>query len=184
MQLGDLHARLAAQRGVEVGQRLVEQEDLGLAHDRTPDRDALALAARHLARQPLQVRPQVQDLGGAVDLLLDHRRIGLGQAQREAHVLGDGHVRVQRVALEHHRQVALRGRQARDVAAVEDDAAGGQRLEPGDQAQQRGLAAARRADEHGELAAGDGQVDALDRLHVAELLLDALELEECHFLVP
>ncbi len=184
MQLGDLHARLAAQRGVEVGQRLVEQEDLGLAHDRAADGHALALAARHLARQALQVWPEVEDLGRAVDLLLDHRGVGLGEPQREAHVLGHGHVRVQRVALEHHRQVALRRRQPRDVAAVEVDAAGAERLEPGDQPQQRRLAAAGRPDEHGELAARDRQVDALDRLHVAELLLDALELEECHLSFP
>ena len=38
-----------AQRGVEVGQRLVEQEGLGLAHDGAADGDALALAARELA---------------------------------------------------------------------------------------------------------------------------------------
>jgi hypothetical protein len=141
---------------------------------------ARALAARELARQAVQVRAEVEDLGRAVDLLLDHRGVGLGQAQREAHVVGHAHVRVQRVALEHHRQVALGRGQARDVAAVEMDAAGGERLEARDQPQQRRLAAARRADEHGELAARDRQVDALDRLDVAELLLDALELEKGH----
>jgi hypothetical protein len=109
------------------------------------------------------------------------RAASIREPQREAHVFGDGHVRVERVALEHHRQVALRGRQPRDVAAVEVDAAGAERLEPGDQAQQRRLAAAGRPDEHGELAARDRQVDALDRLDLAELLLDALELEECHW---
>ncbi len=45
VQAGDLHAHLHAQRGIEVGQRLVEQEQLGLARDRAPDRHALALAA-------------------------------------------------------------------------------------------------------------------------------------------
>ncbi len=45
----DLHPHLHAQLGVEVGQRLVEQEDLRLAHDRAADGDALALAA---ARAP------------------------------------------------------------------------------------------------------------------------------------
>jgi hypothetical protein len=35
-------------------------------------------------------------------------------------------------------------------------------------AQERRLAAARRADDRGDLAAGDGQVDALDHLVIAE----------------
>ena len=39
-----------------------------------------------------------------------------------------------------------------DVGAVDQHAAGGRVLQPGDDAQQRGLAAARRADEDDELA--------------------------------
>jgi hypothetical protein len=50
VQLLDLGAHLHAQLGVEVGQRLVEQEDLGVAHDGAAHRHALALAARELAR--------------------------------------------------------------------------------------------------------------------------------------
>ena len=46
VQLGDLQPHRAAQRRVEVGERLVEQEGLGLAYDGAADRDALALAAR------------------------------------------------------------------------------------------------------------------------------------------
>jgi hypothetical protein len=42
----DLDPHLDAQLGVEVRERLVEQEHLRLAHDGAPDGDALALAAR------------------------------------------------------------------------------------------------------------------------------------------
>ena len=49
LQLGDLEPHLHAQRRVEVGQRLVEQEGLRLAHDGAADGDALALAAGELA---------------------------------------------------------------------------------------------------------------------------------------
>jgi hypothetical protein len=46
VQLGELVAHLHAQRGVQVGQRFVEQEDQRLADDGAADRHALALPAR------------------------------------------------------------------------------------------------------------------------------------------
>jgi hypothetical protein len=49
MQFADLQPHRAAQGGVEVGQRLVEQEGRGFAHDGAADGDALALAAGELA---------------------------------------------------------------------------------------------------------------------------------------
>ncbi len=45
VQALDLAAHLAAQLRIEVGQRFVEQEHLGLAHDGAADGDALARAA-------------------------------------------------------------------------------------------------------------------------------------------
>ena len=74
MQVADLEPHLHAQRGVEIGERLVEQERLGLAHDRAADRDALALAARELARLAVEIVGQVQRGGGLLDLLIDHVR--------------------------------------------------------------------------------------------------------------
>ena len=50
MQFLDLGAHGHPQLGVEVGQRLVEQEYLRIAHDRAAHGDALALAAGELAR--------------------------------------------------------------------------------------------------------------------------------------
>jgi hypothetical protein len=67
MQALDLDAHLRAQLGVEVGERLVEQEDQRVAHQAAAERHALLLAARELARPALQQLVQAQDLGGAVD---------------------------------------------------------------------------------------------------------------------
>ena len=50
VEAGDLGARLDAELGVEVGERLVHQEHGRLAHDRATERDALALAAGQLLR--------------------------------------------------------------------------------------------------------------------------------------
>ena len=67
MQFGDFQPHADAQRGIEVRQRLVEQEGGGFAHDGAADGDALALAARQLARAAVEVVGQVQHLGGGLD---------------------------------------------------------------------------------------------------------------------
>ena len=66
MQFLDLGAHLHPQLGVEVRQRLVEQEHLRIAHDRAAHGDALALAARELARIAFQQCGQPEDFGGAL----------------------------------------------------------------------------------------------------------------------
>ena len=48
LQRLDLGAQLHAHLGVEIGQRLVEQQEIGLDGERPAERDALALAARKL----------------------------------------------------------------------------------------------------------------------------------------
>jgi hypothetical protein len=46
MKAHQLDPHLGAERRVEIGERLIEQENLGFAHDSAADSDALALAAR------------------------------------------------------------------------------------------------------------------------------------------
>jgi len=50
----ELDAHLHAQLGVEVGERLVEEEDWRVPHDGPAHGDALALAAGELARLALE----------------------------------------------------------------------------------------------------------------------------------
>ena len=52
-----------AELGVEIGERLVEQEDVDVADQRPPDRDALALAAGELRRAALEQRLDLQQVG-------------------------------------------------------------------------------------------------------------------------
>ena len=56
-----------AQFGVEVRQRLVEQEHVRIADDGAADRDALALAAGQLARIAVEQRVELQRRRGLVD---------------------------------------------------------------------------------------------------------------------
>ena len=152
LQLLDLAARLHAQLGVEVGERLVHQEHLRVAHERAAERDALLLAAGELARLAVQQRLELDRRRRAahprVDLVL--RR--LAPPQREREVVVDRHLRVQRVVLEDHRDVALARGDAVDHALADADLALGDRLEPGEHPQRGRLAGARRPDQHEELA--------------------------------
>ena len=64
VQAADLEAHLLAQVGVEVGQRLVEQQHLRLDHDGARQRHALLLAARQLGRiAALEARPSARRRG-------------------------------------------------------------------------------------------------------------------------
>ena len=162
LQRGDLGAGLHAELGVEVGQRLVHEEDLRLADDGAAHGDALALAAGERLRLAVEVRLEVEELGRLVDPLADLVLGDAGDLQREAHVVGDGHVRVERVVLEHHRDVAVLGGEVRDVAVADADGARRDVLEAGEHAQRGGLAAAGGADEDEELAVLDVEVERVD----------------------
>jgi hypothetical protein len=90
-------------------------------------------------------------------------------------VLPHVHVRIEREELEHEGDVARRRALEGDVLAAQQDLAGGRQLQPGDHAQRRGLAAARRAEQHEELAVLDGEGGALHGDEVAEALVQLLE---------
>jgi hypothetical protein len=85
------------------------------------------------------------------------------QPERVGHVLGHRLVREQLPVLEHQREAAPVGRDAREILPVVADGPGSERLEARDGSQQGRLAAARRT-EHGEhLAVGKIDRDVVDR---------------------
>ena len=90
-------------------------------------------------------------------------------------------MRVERVVLEHHRDVALLRRLVSDVHVADVDVAHGDVLEPGDHPQQRRLAAAGGADEDDELAEPDVEADAVDGLDAVGVdLRDRVEADPAH----
>ena len=138
----DLH--LLAQLQVQRRQGFVEKQHLRLGGECPGQGHALLLAARQLAGLARGHRVQFhqrQHAGGA------GRDLGLGAAlhfQPETHVLGHRQMREQGIALEHRVDGPTVRRQVGDVLPVEQDLPAGGCLEPRNQAQERGLAAARR----------------------------------------
>ena len=179
LQLGDLAAGLHPQLGVQVGQRLVHQEHLRLAHDGPAHGDSLPLPARQLLRLAGEQRVvQVEYARRLADPAVPFRPRHVLHLQRETHVLRDGLARVERVVLEHHGDVAVLGLHVADVPAADLDPAAVERLKAGQHPQRRGLARARRADEHHELAVLDIQVERVDGGG------DALGVDAARGLVP
>ena len=177
-------SRAISRRICEVGERLVEEEHRRLPHDRPAEGDALLLAAGELLGPVVEQRVDPQDArrfphpGG--DLVLRDA----AQLEAERQVLEYRHVRVQRVILEHHRDVAVPGRNVVHHPVADAQLAGGDRLEPGHHPQGRALAAAGGPDENDELTVLDGQVQIGDRdagaARVLVYFADAAEGHACH----
>ena len=130
MQLGKLDPHLNPERRIQVRQRFVEQEDLGLTNDGAADGDALALTAGKVLGPTLQQGAEVQDvrrLGHfARPLFLGHA----GQPQAERHVVGDRHVRVKRVGLKDHRKTPVRRADVVGLDPVDQQIAVGDAFKP------------------------------------------------------
>jgi len=92
-----------------------------LAHDRPAHRDPLALAAGELRRLAVEELVELERDGRLVDLLVDLGLALVLEAKGESHVLAHAHVRIQRVVLEHHRDVAVARIQVVDDAVADPD---------------------------------------------------------------
>ena len=114
-------------------------------------------------------------------LRVDLRLVDLRQLEREAHVLAHGHVRVERVVLEHHRDVAVLRRLVVHHLVADPQLALGDVLEPGDHPQRGGLAAAGGPDEDHELAVLDREAHVPDGLEAVRVpLRDVVQDDLCH----
>jgi hypothetical protein len=147
LQGGDLRAGLDAELRVQIGQRFVHEEHLRRTHDRATHRHALPLPTGQRLGPAVQVRLQVEDLRRFLDAGRDLALPDAGDLEGEAHVVGDRHVRVQGVVLEHHGDVPVLRRHLRDVALADEDGAAVDLLETSEHAQGCRLAATGGADE-------------------------------------
>jgi hypothetical protein len=152
--------RLPRQR-VERAERLVHQHHARLLRETARNLHALLHPARELAGKIFA------DLGEAH---LFQQRIGArlaGAARNALALVGERDIgpdaapgqKRAAVVLEHDRPLA---RRAVDPLAFGENFARARRHQPGQQPQQRGLAAARRADDREEFAVGDRQIDAVE----------------------
>ena len=123
LECGDLGTGLYTELGVQVGQRFVHEEHLGFADDCAAHGDALTLATGERLGLAVEVGGQIEDLGRFFNALANNVLGFASDLEGEAHVVCNGHVRVQSVVLEDHRDVAILGGDVGDVAVANEDAA-------------------------------------------------------------
>jgi hypothetical protein len=107
-----------------------------------------------------------------------------GQLQAEGHVVVQAHVRVQRVALEHHRDAALGRRHVVDHALADAQLARADVLQPAITRSSVDLPQPEGPDEDHELAVPDLQVDTVQDPDFAEVLDHAGQTDVCHATPP
>src|SRR4029450_10936256 len=100
-----------------------------------------------------------EDVGRVAHALLNLGPFEFAHLQAECHVVVYAHMRVERVVLEHHGDVAVHRRQFIDHVAVDGNVAGTDRFKPGDHPERRRLATAGGSYEHHELLVADLQID-------------------------
>ena len=182
---GDRHAALAPQveqvgaqrlggQHVERRERLVHQQHLGMHHQRAGEPDPLAHAARQLLRIGAFVAVEADQVDGGQRALVAFGRIDAQRLEADLDVLQHGQPGKQREGLEDHGDF---GGRARHVAPADRHLAFAGRHQAGDDAQQRGLAAARAAEQRDDLVLAQPQADIVEDQQV---LAAALGVELAH----
>jgi hypothetical protein len=110
-----------AELGVQVRQRLIEQEHRRIAHDGPADGDALALAAGKLIGTAVEQMVDLQQVGGLLHAPIDLGPRRLRHFQAEGHVLAHAHARIKRIGLKHHGDAAILRLLPGDVPAADPD---------------------------------------------------------------
>ena len=137
----------------------------------------MPLAARQLRRQPVGELAEVHEVEQFVDPAADLGFGNLPDLQPERHVAAHREVLERGVVLEHEPDVAALGRQVCGVDPLDVHRPRVGPFEPGDDPQQRRLAAARRAEQRQQLAGRDAHRDVVEGDEVPEPLVDADHLD-------
>ena len=144
LNIAKLNAHRFTELGVEIGERLVEKQDVRLHDQRPGNGDPLLLTAGHLIGVAILQSRELHERQSLADLLADDLRGTAPHPETIGHVLVNVHVRKERVFLKYHRRIPSIGRDTLDLTPCQMDLAAVRLVKPGDHAQDRRLTAARR----------------------------------------
>jgi hypothetical protein len=164
LEFPDLLAHDQPQVCIEVGERLVEQQDLRLEAERPGEGDTLLLTAGELVDHPVSKRLKLDHFQEVIDPLGNFVLRPLIDLQSVADVFRHRHMGKEGIILEADPRVPQIGRKIVDPLAVEDDIARTDIGEAADQPQERRLPAAAGANERYQFALFDLQRYAFEDL--------------------
>ena len=133
---------ILAQTQIQSGQRLVQQQHLGLVHQCPGDGNTLLLTAGKVVDAAVFVALQADDLQHLINPAVDFVLGQLGYLQAEGDVVIHIQMREQGIALKHGIDLTLVWRHVVDNLAVKQHLAGGRGQETADDPQGGGFAAA------------------------------------------
>ena len=171
-------AHVLAHTGIKGTKGLVQQQHARLYGQGACQGHTLPLPARQLvgiARTVVAQLHQLQQFGHtAGDDRRSRAQLARAHLQAKRYVVGDGHVPEQGIVLKHKTHLTIARAASCNVQAIEQHLATVTELKPGDDAQQGGLARARRAQQGAELAFGHQQIDVMKDRGLAKGLAQAL----------
>ena len=184
-QLLDYAEHFAHELGVERGRDFIAQQQRRLHRERARDGHALLLSARELIGISVEL---VAETDAFEHLLRDLARLRtrrfLDDALREHDVFSGAQMRKQVVLLKHHAdlqpEAAQVGMACVDALAVDADRSRIDALQSVERAQQRALSGTAAADDRDDLARFDIQIDTLQDVRRAELLVQLRDFNERH----
>ncbi len=173
-------AQVAAQGGIEVGERFVEEDESGLEDEGATEGGARRLTAGEGGGEVMESRTEVEPVchhfgTGAALVAVDAL-----EAEGKFELFDQGQVRKESGRLRDPPAGAFLGRETGDVGTVEEDPSGIGELEAGDESEGGGLATAGRTDKEVMRARGDVDGEVLHRMDGAETFADSLKLDARH----
>ena len=157
----------------------IEQQHVGIHRERPSQGNALPLSAGELRGKAIAGLAQLHQLEQRLHLAANVRgrrpfaaRLDL---ESEGDVFEHRHVTEQRVMLKHESDLAVPDRPQSRILAIEQHLSRIGDFETRDDAQQRGLAAARGPEQRDQRAGGDVEIDVFNRGEFTELLRHAAQ---------
>src|SRR5262249_34733935 len=112
-----------AKLSIQAAQRFVQQKRARIPDECPANGHTLALTTTELLWLLVQQRFDFEHFRGETDATIDFLYTAFLQPQIESEVLVTGHVRIERVGLKDHRDIAIPGRNAVHQAVIDKDLA-------------------------------------------------------------